>query len=207
MGIRFTCPNGHRLNVKESLAGKRALCPNCGAKLTVPLGNAAAGAAPMGGASTVAPTAVETPSTMIPVIESGAASTLAPVDLSFPSSATPVTASVGVDALAESPTATKFAIERRNRRLKQTKLALALLFTAVVLAIVLIWVLSRGSSEEEASETAARRGEGVSPLFVRAQKEWGKGSVPFFSEQKKGTDPKLTMGTDLKIGATGANHG
>ena len=33
MGIRFLCPNGHKLNVKADLAGKRASCPDCGAKL------------------------------------------------------------------------------------------------------------------------------------------------------------------------------
>lgn len=36
MGIRFQCPNGHKLNVKADLAGKRASCPDCGAKLVVP---------------------------------------------------------------------------------------------------------------------------------------------------------------------------
>lgn len=36
MGIRFQCPNGHKLNVKADLAGKRASCPECGAKLVVP---------------------------------------------------------------------------------------------------------------------------------------------------------------------------
>jgi hypothetical protein len=37
MGIRFLCPNGHKLNVKTFLAGKRALCPQCGAKVIVPI--------------------------------------------------------------------------------------------------------------------------------------------------------------------------
>ena len=36
MGIRFLCPNGHKLNVKTFLAGKRAICPQCGAKVIVP---------------------------------------------------------------------------------------------------------------------------------------------------------------------------
>jgi len=36
MGIRFFCPNGHKLNVKERLAGKRGICPNCGVKLLIP---------------------------------------------------------------------------------------------------------------------------------------------------------------------------
>jgi GYF domain 2 len=41
MGIRFQCPNGHKLNVKAELAGKRAICPNCGAKIVVPTADAA----------------------------------------------------------------------------------------------------------------------------------------------------------------------
>jgi hypothetical protein len=36
MGIRFLCPNGHKLNVKSFLAGKKAFCPVCGVRLTVP---------------------------------------------------------------------------------------------------------------------------------------------------------------------------
>src|SRR5689334_3664855 len=36
MGIRFLCPNGHKLNVKTFLAGKRAICPDCGARVVVP---------------------------------------------------------------------------------------------------------------------------------------------------------------------------
>ncbi len=37
MGIRFLCPNGHRLNVKEFLAGKRGICPNCDVRFLVPM--------------------------------------------------------------------------------------------------------------------------------------------------------------------------
>jgi len=36
MGIRFLCPNGHKLNVKAFLAGKRGICPDCDAKFLVP---------------------------------------------------------------------------------------------------------------------------------------------------------------------------
>jgi len=36
MGIRFSCPNGHKLHVKEFLAGKRGVCPSCGAKFIIP---------------------------------------------------------------------------------------------------------------------------------------------------------------------------
>jgi hypothetical protein len=40
MGIRFHCPNGHKLNVKADLAGRRAICPECGARLLVPVESA-----------------------------------------------------------------------------------------------------------------------------------------------------------------------
>lgn len=46
MGIRFLCPNGHKLNVKADLAGKRASCPECGVKLTIPAAGSGSVAAP-----------------------------------------------------------------------------------------------------------------------------------------------------------------
>ena len=36
MGIRFYCPNGHKLNVKEFQAGRRGICPFCGARILIP---------------------------------------------------------------------------------------------------------------------------------------------------------------------------
>jgi hypothetical protein len=36
MGIRFHCPNGHKLNVKAFLAGKKGVCPDCGVKFRIP---------------------------------------------------------------------------------------------------------------------------------------------------------------------------
>jgi hypothetical protein len=48
MGIRFYCPNGHKLNVKSYLAGKRGICPNCGAKLLIPEQSAGPAAASPG---------------------------------------------------------------------------------------------------------------------------------------------------------------
>lgn len=43
MGIVCHCPNGHRVKVKDHQAGKRGLCPTCGAKFSIP---AAAGEEP-----------------------------------------------------------------------------------------------------------------------------------------------------------------
>lgn len=36
MGIRFKCPNGHSLHVKSFLAGKKGVCPDCGARMRIP---------------------------------------------------------------------------------------------------------------------------------------------------------------------------
>ena len=36
MGIRFLCPNGHKLNVKAFQAGRRGICPFCGARFRIP---------------------------------------------------------------------------------------------------------------------------------------------------------------------------
>lgn len=36
MGIKFHCPKGHKLNVKSFLAGKKGVCPKCGAKMRIP---------------------------------------------------------------------------------------------------------------------------------------------------------------------------
>ena len=37
MGIRFYCPNGHRLHVKAFQAGRRGICPHCGTSMDIPL--------------------------------------------------------------------------------------------------------------------------------------------------------------------------
>lgn len=36
MGIKFLCPNGHKLHVKSFLASQRGVCPQCGEKFLVP---------------------------------------------------------------------------------------------------------------------------------------------------------------------------
>lgn len=37
MGIRFYCPNGHKMNVKDFQAGKTGICPVCDVKMPIPL--------------------------------------------------------------------------------------------------------------------------------------------------------------------------
>ncbi len=53
MGIKFLCPNGHKLNVKTFLAGKRAICPKCGARLIVPAATAGGSDNDAAGSSTI----------------------------------------------------------------------------------------------------------------------------------------------------------
>ena len=55
MGIRFLCPNGHRLNVKTFLAGKRGICPHCGAKFEIPFDSVASAPPPPAGAPSAMP--------------------------------------------------------------------------------------------------------------------------------------------------------
>ena len=51
MGIRFLCPSGHKLNVKTFLAGKRGICPHCGAKFEIPFESVATAPPPPAAAS------------------------------------------------------------------------------------------------------------------------------------------------------------
>jgi hypothetical protein len=37
MGIQIQCPNGHQLNVKDKYAGKTGYCPQCQAKIKIPV--------------------------------------------------------------------------------------------------------------------------------------------------------------------------
>jgi hypothetical protein len=61
MGIRFSCPNGHKLNVKEHLAGKRGVCPACGAKFEIPAAGQSAPSADQLPSTAAAPAQGEMP--------------------------------------------------------------------------------------------------------------------------------------------------
>lgn len=41
MGIVSFCPQGHRIKVKDRLAGKKGVCPTCGARFRIPLASVA----------------------------------------------------------------------------------------------------------------------------------------------------------------------
>lgn len=60
MGIVSYCPKGHRVKVKDHLAGRKGICPTCGAKFRIPLVSAAAvapapAATPVGGQEPIDP--------------------------------------------------------------------------------------------------------------------------------------------------------
>ncbi len=163
MGIRFLCPNGHKLNVKSFQAGKRAICPECGAKVVVPAtSEVAAAESPQ---SIVAPakqvTDTASPSIVISIAES---TTTSPPKLVEPSPAlkaqpipppnipesiviAPSQPESVIEPVALAPEA-QYQMRRERNRRNQLLFAVFLLTTTVVLAFVLIWVLRRdaGSS-------------------------------------------------------------
>ena len=169
MGIRFSCPNGHKLNVKEHLAGKRGVCPSCGAKFVIPAASEpqpSVGA--QAGADTASPSAAEAgrsaaaPSIVIAVADSPptpaptAAPDAHPAPVVIPPPLPSQEPAPSLEAVVVktpfvathsnhpvSPV-TKYTIRRMRGRRLQTTIAIALLVAVVVLGIVLIWVLSHG---------------------------------------------------------------
>ncbi len=45
MGIVAYCPSGHRMKVKDELAGRKGICPQCGSRFRIPLVSQEAAAA------------------------------------------------------------------------------------------------------------------------------------------------------------------
>jgi hypothetical protein len=41
MGIQLQCPNGHQIHARSEFAGKRGVCPQCGAEFDIPTQNEA----------------------------------------------------------------------------------------------------------------------------------------------------------------------
>lgn len=115
MGIKLHCPNGHKLNVKSFLAGKKGVCPHCGASFRIPKEENAAdddapepvAAAPAAPASTAA--APGGSPVVSPVIASVAPATVAPVGVVPGMPAIPIGQAVApvavADPIAEAPLA------------------------------------------------------------------------------------------------------
>jgi hypothetical protein len=162
MGIRFSCPNGHKLNVKNFLAGKRGVCPQCGAKFVIPM--------PTEESATQIrqPVGIASPSVIIPV------SDIDPPPLELepvirepnisPAVVPPAIPGTGLpllvtDAVVATPEPECISLRERSRR-NQITISLLLLALVVLLAGVLIWVLQRDVSQTPAPKaTAIDRGE------------------------------------------------
>lgn len=67
MGIVSFCPRGHRMKVKDHLAGKKGICPTCGERFRIPLATPTAGRASA---------AAGLPEARLVSLEPGAAATL-----------------------------------------------------------------------------------------------------------------------------------
>lgn len=177
MGIRFFCPNGHKLNVKDHLAGKRGVCPQCGAKFTIPMPadlQAADAAQPVGvGQSQSIEIAVSPVTNQSPANPVAVPTVIIPVtetDLSPPAdvpSSTPELAVAPADALpasilggpplvqpnvAHASPDASYPVRRGSGRRNQILVSLLLLAVVIVLAGVLIWVLKREGSPPPAEK-------------------------------------------------------
>lgn len=98
MGIRFLCPNGHKLHVKNFLAGKRAICPKCGERVTVPTED-------MPDASDVGNVSVELPTIPEQPVEEPAAAGTATGAAGSPFAVKAAPPAPMADPIAEAPTA------------------------------------------------------------------------------------------------------
>jgi hypothetical protein len=63
MGIVAYCPHGHRIKVKDHLAGRKGICPECGTRFRIPLESPPELAVPAAGAVPAA--AVRGPTTSL----------------------------------------------------------------------------------------------------------------------------------------------
>ena len=173
MGIRFSCPNGHKLNVKTFLAGKRAICPDCGAKVIVPnspeqstnpLFDDSPGIATIGKPAPQRFVDAAAPSVVIAVAENEppvAAQIEAPTAViaeALPDSIiAATTASAEMAQQVTGAAESAYDPQRERTRRNQMLMAVALLFVVVVLAGILIWVLKRRRNPRTDERTGARK--------------------------------------------------
>ena len=81
MGIRFYCPNGHKLNVKSFLAGKRGICPHCGVRFEIPQQSVATNKIPTAVPEAPLAETIEDPFADLAPVGAGDARHVAPVQL------------------------------------------------------------------------------------------------------------------------------
>jgi hypothetical protein len=186
MGIRFSCPNGHKLNVKDHLAGKRGVCPACGAKFVIPAAGQSTPTAdqlPTGEAAVSAPgdishqadasasasiviAVADAPPTsgpaVAPVAPAGPIMKKSPpqapqIAAPAPMSTPSAQAPVAASEFEPPPAAvSKYTAHRMRSRRLQTTIAIGLLIAVVVLGVVMIWVLLSGNDTTSSSQSANR---------------------------------------------------
>lgn len=178
MGIRFSCPNGHKLHVKEFLAGKRGVCPSCGAKFVIPSPTESQSATTPAVPSADVPDPTQrtsSPSVVIPVDPQTVSAVVAspveratdptamrpdviaapekPVEVPMASpSVEPAEPTVSVGPVSA---AAKYVAHRDRARRRQMVLAIVLAVTVIVLAAVLVWILLGGPSALTAAQISA----------------------------------------------------
>lgn len=171
MGIRFSCPNGHKLNVKSFLAGKRAICPQCGTRVTVPSlpdSDDAPGSVrveqdrattDLGADEISTGIASQPPSVILPLEPLQPAVPEAAVVTSIPSVEPAVTLVAEAPLLGQAVSdvaSSSYQLQRTRRQRNQVRIAIALLVMVVLLATVLFWVLTQGASSPPSSAPATK---------------------------------------------------
>jgi hypothetical protein len=182
MGIRFLCPNGHKLNVKSFLAGKRAICPDCGARVVVPsepdqpahdlaatpISHIAASRADAEWMESTSPSVVLALAASDLAPEDDVADLLIPADSSLPESIIAATTVLPAPVTVETkPEDVAAGLQRDRTRRNQMLAVLGLLLVVVMLAGVLIWVLKRSASRpaaEPAEPTKTTNAVRLAPL-------------------------------------------
>lgn len=196
MGIRFNCPNGHKLNVKEFLAGKRGVCPQCGAKFVIPMPAEAAvteSPLPVGIGSSqsveiaVSPSASHqvasaspspSPSIIIPVTEIELVPLEPVLQPAVHAPEIPLAAGLPESILAGSPPIVAAPVgvapeavlpsPRERSRRNQMVISLLLLALVVLLAGVLVWVLKREANQTPVEKKSAATHRESHQVFAMA---------------------------------------
>jgi hypothetical protein len=182
MGIRLLCPNGHKLHIKAFLAGKRGICPKCGATFTIPstIDQEADDlrVSAMSVPEVVGPS--PSPEAQRHATHAGAP----PITASQPAIPLPQVAPVVADqpALLAGPAVPippsswnleraaklRYLINRQRQRRSQMVMTIWLLAAVILLAGLLVWVLTRKPAQTSAlpREPRARLAEIGQPPYV-----------------------------------------
>jgi hypothetical protein len=143
MGIRLACPNGHKLHVKSFLAGKRGVCPKCGATFVIP------STSDQDTVDSEIPTTAAPRPTVAPVPASPVVAG-APPDVLDDAAIVAAPPPAGIESVAMGRVS-RYSLGRRRVRRSQVVLTIWLLVVVIVLAGLLVWVLSRGAGQAAAS--------------------------------------------------------